>query len=153
MHRLINGDPDWLETMEPDDLNEKIIKGKYPDRTNYRPDISKMLIKVINKALDTNPLKRYQSAKEMLKEIEKKAIFRYDWGKNRNGWHAAINNINIKIEMQKRGDSFDIITSKKKVESGQFRRITVHCFYRIDETAVENVIRKIMSVIDSDLET
>ncbi|MDO9027733.1 MAG: serine/threonine-protein kinase [Candidatus Roizmanbacteria bacterium] len=153
MHRLINGDPGWLKTMEPDDLNKKIIKGKYPDRTNYRPDISKRLIKVINKALNTNPLKRYQSAKEMLKEIEKKAIFRYDWGKGRNGWHAAINNINIKIEMQKRGDLFDIITSKKKIESGQFRRITEHCFDRIDETAVENVIRKIMSEIDSGFET
>lgn len=153
MHRLINGDPDWLITMEPDDLNEKIIKGNYPARTNYRPDISKRLIKVINKALDTNPLERYQSAKEMLKEIEKKAIFRYDWGKNRNGWHAVTNNINIKIDIQKRGGLFDIITSKKRIESLQFRRITDHCFDRIDKTAVENVIRQIMSEIDAGFET
>jgi len=39
-------------------------------RTNYRPDISKRLIKIINRALNINPLKRYQSAKEMLIEIE-----------------------------------------------------------------------------------
>ncbi len=153
MHRLINGDPDWLKTVEPDDLDEKIIKGKYPDRTNYRPDISKKLIKIINKALNTKPLERFQSAKEMLKEIENKAVFRFDWGKNRNGWYAATNNIDIKIEMQKRGDLFDIITSKKRTKTTQFRRIMNHCFNQIDKIDVDNVISRIMSEIDSGFET
>lgn len=149
MHRLVNGDPDWLRTIDPDDLDEKILKGKYPDRANYRPDISASLVKIINKTLNINPLKRYQSAKEMLKEIEKKAIFRYDWEKHGNGWHSTINNINIKIEIQRKGDLFDIITSKKRIESEQFRRITDYCFNRIDETEVEDVVRRIMSEIDS----
>jgi hypothetical protein len=34
-----------------------------------------------------------------------------------------------------------------------FRRVTNHCFDRTDKTAVESVIRKIMSEIDSSFET
>lgn len=152
MHRLVNGEPDWLRTLQPNELDERIAKGKYPERTNYRPDIPTTLMNIINKALNINPLKRYQSAKEMLKEIEKKAIFRYDWGKDGNGWLAAINNINTKIEIQRRGDLFDIITSIKKIESEQFRRIKKYCFDKINETEVENFIRRIISGIDSSFE-
>jgi len=71
MHRLINGDPGWLETIEPDRLFEKIIKGKYPARTNYRPDIPLSLMKIVNRALNINPLKRYQSAKKNVKRNRK----------------------------------------------------------------------------------
>jgi len=149
MHRLINEDPDWLKTIEPDRLFEKIIKDKYPARTNYRPDISMNLVKIINKALNVNPLKRYQSAKEILKEIERRAIFRYDWQKNANYWYATINNLNIKIEIQSKGDLVDIITSKKRIESVQYRKITNYCFDRIDKTKIDNKIREIMSEIDT----
>jgi serine/threonine protein kinase len=153
MHRLINGDANWLKTIKPDELHKKIVKGKYPERKNYRPDISTSFVNIINKALNLNPPKRYQSAKKMLKEIERKAIFRYDWEKNSNFWHATISNINIKIEIQRRCKFFDIITSKKRIESERFRRITRYCFDRINDTEVEDFIRRIISGIDSSFET
>jgi len=149
MHRLINGDPGWLKTIEPDELYEKIKKGNYPERSSYRPDISTKLVKIINKALHINPLRRYQSAKEMLKEIERNAIFRYDWVKKSNGWYATINNINIKIEIQRREDLVDIITSKKRIKSEQYRKIINCCVNKIDNTEEKYIIRRIMSEIDS----
>ena len=148
MHRLINGDENWLKIIKPTELHKKIIKGKYPDRLNYRPDISLNLVKIINKALNINSLKRYQSAKKMLKDIEKKAIFRFDWEKYGNRWYSTINDINIKIEIQKRGALFDIITLKKRIESEQFRRIKDYCFKKLNNTEIENVVRSIMSKIN-----
>jgi serine/threonine protein kinase len=148
MHRLINGDPCWLKTTEPNELYEKIIAGKYPERTNYRPDISVNLVKIINKALNVNPLKRYKSAKEMLKEIERKSVFRYDWQINAKCWYASINNIDYKIEIQRSSGFCDVITSKKRIDSDHFRRISKYYFNRIDESEVEDVIQKIISEID-----
>jgi len=106
IHRLVNGDPDWLEAIEPGVLFKNIVKGEYPERTTYRPDISASLVKIINKTLNINPLKRYQSAKEMLKEIERKAIFKYDWKKNEGCWYTTINNVTIQMEIQRKKNFF-----------------------------------------------
>jgi serine/threonine protein kinase len=153
MNRIVNGDPDWLKTIDKDELDEKILRGKYPDRMNYRPDVPINLVKIINKALEINPLKRYQSAKEILKEIKRKAIFRYDWQKNGNCWYATIKNINYKIEIQRSNGLFDIITSKKRIDSSDFRRILTYCFNRIDKSEVEEILRKIILGIDSSFKT
>lgn len=149
MHRLVNGDPDWLRAIEPDVLYEKIVKGKYPERTNYRPDISTDLIKIINKATNIDPLKRYQSAKEMLREIERKAIFRYDWEMNSNYWQAKINNFIVKIEIQRKGNLYNIATLQKRIESTQYRRIIKYCFDGKSKSEINNFTQNIMSEIDS----
>jgi serine/threonine protein kinase len=149
MHRLVNGEPDWLRTLQPDELDEKIAKGKYPERMNYRPDIPTTLVKIINRALNINPLKRYQSAKEMLIEIEKKAVFRYDWEKNDNCWSATINNIDIKIETLRKGNSYNITTSQKNINLDQYRRIGKYCFFEKSKKEINACIQKTISEIDS----
>ena len=80
-------------------------------------------MRIINKALNVDPLKRYQSAKEMLKEIERKAVFRYNWQINAKCWYATINNIDYKIEIQRSSGLCDVITSKKRIDSDNLRRI------------------------------
>ena len=150
LHRLINGDPNWLNTIDTDNLDEKIVRGEYPDRTNYRTDIPKSLRNIINKALNVNPIKRYQSAKDMLKDIEKKAIFKYDWEKDRKSWNSRTGKLDIKITVNKNKGHFDIITSKKSIDAAEFRKIRSHCFSNIEKSKVDENIREIISELDSE---
>ncbi len=150
LHRLINGDPNWLNTIDTDDLDEKIVRGEYPERTNYRQDIPKSLRNVINKALNINPNKRYQSAKDMLKDIEKKAIFKHDWKKDKKSWNSRTGKLDIKITVNKNKGHFDIITSKKSIDASEFRKIRSQCFSNIEQSKVDEIIRDIISKIDSE---
>ncbi len=149
MHRIVNGDPSWIKTISPAGLNMKILAGEYPDRTSYRPDISMNITKIINKALSVDPLKRYQSARSMLAEIERKAIFRFDWTRLANAWHATPDGLNVIIEEIRRGKFNDIITSKKRIESSQYRKINKYCFYNKSIEETQDLIRNIMAGIDS----
>lgn len=154
LHRLINGDPDWLQGIGFDDLEEKIVNGQFPERTCYRPDIPTTLIKIINKALSLDfKNKRYQSAEAMRLDIERKVRLEYNWKPKDNRWIARTKNFDIKIETQRKGNQAKIITSNKRIESERFRRITDYCFNRIDETEAEDVVRRIISGIDSSFET
>lgn len=89
------------------------------------------------------------SAKEMLKKIERKAIFRYDWEMNGNYWQAKINNIIVKIEIQRKGNLYNIATLQKRIESTQYRRILRYCFDGKSKSEINNITQKIMSEIDS----
>ncbi len=150
LYRLINGEPGWLQEITFNELKEKIIKGKFPDRTWYRPDIPIALVKIINKALDLNyKNKRYQSAAAMRLDIEKKVKLEYDWEQRSNGWYARAKDHDIEIAIQCKGDKFNITTSQKSIDFGQFRRIKKYCFSKIDKGEVDNVIHEIISEIDS----
>lgn len=149
MHRMINGEPSWLRTIDSGDLNKQILRGKYPDRTTYRPDIPMALVKIINKALSVDPIKRYQSAKEMLKAVECKAIFEFDWVENGGIWQARIHNLAVRIETDRKGKLIDIITSKKRTGASQYRRINKYCFYDRSSEEARTIIRNIMTNIDS----
>jgi len=154
LHRLINGDPDWLSRISFKELEGKIVKGKFPDRAHYRPDIPTTLIKIINKALSLDfKNKRYQSAEAMRLDIERKVRVKYNWKPKDNRWIARTKNFDIKIETQRKGNQAKIITSNKRIESERFRRITKYCFDRINETEAEDFIRRIISEIDSSFKT
>jgi len=73
---------------------------------------------------------------------------RYDWQRNANCWYATINNINYKIGIQRGSGLYDVITSKKRIDSDHFRRILMCYFHGIDESEVEDVIKKIILGVD-----
>ena len=52
-------------------IREAIVKGAIPPPDKIKPDLPKELVKVVMKAIDKDPAKRYQSATEMLKALEK----------------------------------------------------------------------------------
>jgi serine/threonine protein kinase len=152
LNRLINGDPRWLDTIEEHTLKNKIIKGEYPDRNSYRPDISDSLIKLINKAMSPDhENKRFQTAKKMRIDLEKKVTVPYDWHYKKSCWILRTEDIETKIEILRSGKLIDIITSKKRIESLKFRRMNKYCFNSKPINEVNYIIHNIISDIDRDL--
>lgn len=69
LYRLVNGDS-YLPARS-DDLDEQIIEGRYPDRTRYRAFVPNSLRRVINKAMEIDVSKRFQSADDFRRALEK----------------------------------------------------------------------------------
>jgi len=72
LFRLVNGD---MFVASPPDLSAEILAGTFPDRTHYRAFIPRQVRTVINRALNVDPKKRYQSAADLRHAIEQLSTF------------------------------------------------------------------------------
>ncbi|ARU26637.1 serine/threonine-protein kinase [Cellvibrio sp. PSBB006] len=81
MYRLVNGDS-YLPVLKPMEAVRRARAGEYPDRKLYRGFVPASVKKVINKAMEVDPDKRYQSAEEFRRALEAVPIA-MDW-KERN---------------------------------------------------------------------
>ena len=80
LYRLINGD-EFFPTAHPNFLS-KIQQGKIPDRTRYRAFVPTSLKKVVNKALNVNPDKRFETVNEMRRALERLSLI-VNWDEKR----------------------------------------------------------------------
>ncbi|TWD73479.1 serine/threonine protein kinase [Kribbella amoyensis] len=127
LYRLVNGDVFFESQIDDDaDLVDLIERGKLPRRDQYLPHIHKSLRRVINKALNVDPCKRYDSASEFRHAIESvipKVSWRevgldegvgWDGRGGSDGWRA-------RIQSTKRGKfSFKV---ERKTASGVYRAL------------------------------
>ena len=69
LYRAINGDAVFHNQREDisdlDDLADRIVAGKFPDRNLFLPHVPKNIKKIIKKSLNVDPEKRYRSAIEL----------------------------------------------------------------------------------------
>jgi len=67
LYRAVNGDQMYQAQVVPDQgvMQERIAKGKFPDRRRFMPHVPKRLRTIIRTALCVDATKRYQSATEM----------------------------------------------------------------------------------------
>jgi serine/threonine protein kinase len=66
LYRAVNGDELFQAQIPPRSvLEERIRKGKFPDRNQFMPHVPKRLRTIIRKAMRVNPAERYQSATDM----------------------------------------------------------------------------------------
>jgi serine/threonine protein kinase len=70
LYRLVNGDT-ILPAIAPDEARALARLGQFPDRSKYRDFVPRPFRLVINKAMDMEPTRRFQSASEMRHAIEK----------------------------------------------------------------------------------
>jgi serine/threonine-protein kinase len=77
LHRAINGDPP-LPTSDLHELERMIVSGEFPDRQLYPIYVPPALIRIINKALEVDPGRRYQTPEEMRRALERVPV-RCDW--------------------------------------------------------------------------
>ena len=68
-YRLVNGDS-YLQGFSAD-IHNLVLSGKFPDRKKYRDFVPTVLRKIINKAMNIDPSKRYDSAEKRRHAIEK----------------------------------------------------------------------------------
>jgi len=66
LYRVVNGNP-YYEAQVPalSDLEDKITRGRFPNRDSFMPHVPRRLRTMIRKALQVNPVDRYHSAAEM----------------------------------------------------------------------------------------
>jgi serine/threonine protein kinase len=67
LYRALNGN-DFFESQIPSDralLAARISRGQFPDRQRFMPHVPKSIRRLVRKALQVNPARRFQSATEM----------------------------------------------------------------------------------------
>lgn len=79
-YRLVNGDS-YLPSVPPSVARTMALAGDFPDRTKYRSFIPRNFRQVINTAMNVDPAKRYKTAEEMRRAIEKLVVC-IDWNED-----------------------------------------------------------------------
>ncbi len=79
LYRMINNISKWKAFLRTfDNINNLLYTGKLIDKLYFEPYIPKRIEKIVKKACNANPAKRYESAAEMRNAIER-LQFGYRW--------------------------------------------------------------------------
>lgn len=112
LYRAVNGEPYHAAQLASaaGGINNKIKRGKFPDRDSFLPHISKRIRRVIRKALQVDPAKRYQTAQEMSVDLGG-TIPAFDWkvalASGQITWRAArAGQPDLVVEMTQAGSSW-----------------------------------------------
>jgi len=80
LYRAVNGDPFYKAQIPstPAALQDRVLKGKFPDRSAFMPHVPKRIRTIIRTALQVDPADRYQTAREMADVLAKVPVSN-DW--------------------------------------------------------------------------
>ncbi|UTW50523.1 serine/threonine protein kinase [bacterium SCSIO 12827] len=70
LYRLVNGDAYLPVLKKGEDVEDLILDGKFPNRNRWRDCLPTQVKKIINKAINIDPLNRFQSAAELRHALE-----------------------------------------------------------------------------------
>lgn len=145
-YRLINGDGFLPEISEHDEIQDLILSGKYPDRNHYRPCVPSKIKRIINRCMDVDPIRRFQSAADFRKALEGISIFcdwRFKRRKRMSFYYTKIGSAKIKVAILPKKEKFDIETTKEVIK-GQSRRIINDCRSNLTVVQMKKAIRLIL---------
>ncbi|WP_119789370.1 serine/threonine-protein kinase [Flavobacterium anhuiense] len=113
-------------------------KGKIPDTKNYEAFVPQKIRKIINKAVNINPLKRFSSALEMRRELEK-CCFPGFWTMDANGNLMGIGSAyKYRFEIiAKKNYKFDFNAYKIKISSNVETKIGAYSLKTLDSNNIE----------------
>jgi serine/threonine protein kinase len=145
-YRLINGDS-YLPQVPINDIRQKTVEGKYPNRKYYRYFIPRAVKLVINKAMNIDPSKRYQSATEMRPAIEQLNI-QMNWHEKKlqNGyrWTCGLNKYCYHVEKIKTNEKSWKIETKKGCSKDKMKRILNLCYQNLSKKDAAQKSKKIL---------
>lgn len=146
LYRLVNGDS-YFPPIPAAELNTKVIEGKYPDRKNYRYFITRPFKALINKCLNIDPSKRFQSVIELRHAIEQLDLC-INWNEKLlvNGmmWRCGHNNKAYQIKMLFDTQSSYSVEVKKGSNRRNLRRIKALCFDNLNKSNAEQKVKIIL---------
>ena len=119
-------------------FEELKAKGKIPDIKNYEPFVPKRVKKIINTAVNTDYSKRYSSALEMRRELEK-CFYPGFWTMDSNGnLIGKGTKYHYRFEIIAKKDSkFDFIPYKKNISTNNETKIGIHTLKSGDIKPIE----------------
>ena len=146
-YRIVNGDAFLPSPADLGDLQDMIEDGSYPDRTHYRPYVPLALKKVINRAIHTDPDRRYRSATHFRQALERIPI-KCDWKwkqKRRSvNYRTTIGDSKYGVIVAKNGRKCDIDTTKQ-VDDGKERRVNGDCYNGLTMAKMKATLRKLLA--------
>ena len=146
MYRLVNGDG-FIPNIPITDIRAKTLDGTFPDRSSYRFFIPRSFRLLINKALNINENKRYQSALEMRHALEKLTVA-VDWDERKiqNGirWYSLKGNINISISLFVGTNKKWNVRFRKGRDIKNLRQYNSVSLYHTSKTKAEKYAKKLL---------
>lgn len=124
MYRMCNGNDMWDEQLKQVNTNliDAILNGNFPNRKLYLPHIPLALRKVINKCIEIDPNKRYNSVLEIinaLSVIDSNLDWKYSKDSSMESWTriSVTGNHQEVIELCKDGNTYKITGKKINIEN------------------------------------
>ena len=147
-YRLFNGDSFLPEVTDPEQIQDMVLDGSYPDRNYYRPYVPQKVKRIINKCMDIDSENRYQRASEFRRALEGVTIccdWKWSQKKRKVKYTTKINNATIEVVITDRDDKKFDIETKRRVGSGPRRKIGKDCHSSLTLTKLKTRIRQILS--------
>lgn len=116
LYRIINNYANWSQIIKDSKINNKdLIGGKLVSKIGFTPWIPDKLMRIINKATNKDPNKRYKSSTEFKNALSKLNII-YDWTPAKNGleWNGVGTKYAYKTEITHRPrlKKWDVVVKK-----------------------------------------
>lgn len=148
LYRLVNGDSYFSPPAFPL-LKGAIEKGEFPNRDRYREFIPRSLKLLINKAMHINAARRFQSAEEMRRAIERIEIH-MNWNEQllpkSIRWVAGWDKKCYEVERAQETRNTWKVTTKKGKSKHCLRGLNKTCFKNISE---EEAVRRTKNILQN----
>ena len=147
-YRLINGDK-YLSVINTDqELIDLVIEGKYPDRTHYRPYVPRQVRQVINRAMNIEPAKRYQSAAAFrlaLEGITLKCDWKWKLARGAAIYQTKVGETKFIVRVEEKQKERFEITTTKQASSGTTRRVAKDCELNLTRSQMKMRLHSILA--------
>lgn len=150
LYRLVNGDSLLAHQRQTagSNIRQDIINGKIPERNSYLYHIPKRIIQIINKCISIDLSKRYNSVRDIRKDLGKLKI-KYNWEIQVNTpgyitWNCYLNNkLHMDLWCEKNNkDLWDI--DLYKIIKGRLR-VKKHCHKNLKPKDLHKNLNKIFN--------
>ena len=146
--RLLNGLgmlQDKMNLLGEDAYNQLVQTGKLIAGDDYLPFVPENLKRVIKKATHVDPAKRYQSALEMRRALERLSYPGY-WTCDATGALIGHNGgYEYSFEVQPKGpNQSDLTTKRRKTATGRETRVTGYCRKNLNQQDLDKTLRELM---------
>jgi len=147
LFRLVNGDSN-LPQITPAQAHRLSRRGEFPSRDSYRDFIPQALKRMINKAMNVDPLVRYQTADEMRHALEHQVLL-VDWSDSmvhgRTTWSGTDRaSMHYQVLKYQQGNRRWAVDTRKGRTLGSLRRVGRYCFSNMRKQDAEKKARRLL---------
>jgi serine/threonine protein kinase len=146
LYRLVNGDS-VLPTVPVNEIRGLTQDGKFPDHTRYRDFVPRPLRVIINRAMNVDPSRRFQSASEMRHAVEQVKIEK-NWSERilMNGveWTCGWNRKCYEVSRRCGPNNRWEVLVQKGTAKRALRKIGALCRYDTTEAEAERHARRVL---------
>lgn len=148
LYRMCNGNVDFEAqfaafggaTFDRDGFRFAVRNGRFPKRADFLPHVPNRLRRIVQKCLETDPTKRFQTALEVSNALAEVDGATLDWYFSRTGdtreWRKNENGTSYEFTVDGSGSS----QCYKAVNGGARRRVSAGCNANMNERAIQKFL-------------